>query len=627
MTDADDLPDGWALVTLKDVADNSKAKAEPGERDDAPYLGLEHIEGGTSRIIGQGVGGDVKSVKNAFQAGDILYGKLRPYLNKVCRPDFDGICSTDILVLKPKACIDPAFLHRVLTTQAVVEYAVANSNGINLPRTSYDALSQFEFALPPLAEQRRIVAKVEELTARSRAARAALAEVPTLLEQFRQSVLASAFRGDLTADWRAKNPNAEPVSVLLDLIRAERRKQWETKYPKKEYIAPKPVDDSDLPELPEGWCWCELALLGEDLFNPIQTGPFGAQLHSSEFVTEGVPVIAVGNLTGHGFSRENLYFITQKKSELLSRYAINAGDLLFARSGATLGKVCVAPDYVDDWRMTGHILRARLNQRLIRSRLVALAIWGMPAVKVSVTSRVRGMTRPGFNTTLLEEIPIPIPPLPEQDELLHKLDDAFSKIDQIETSIDMLVSDLDALDQSILAKAFRGELVPQDPADEPAAALLARIRSGVSATRSVERGRVKFSILLLLRTWNKPLGREMLERGLVLMLNADVRRAILGRSKPAPKRGKKSSTPPRFVAGLDALLGEMLDDGDLVPGPEAGFFAEGQHGFDLAAAPKADLDAVRETAEAMKVIHKDKLQATDADIVSALHGEIYELVS
>jgi hypothetical protein len=78
---------------------------------------------------------------------------------------------------------------------------------------------------------------------------------------------------------------------------------------------------------------------------------------------------------------------------------------------------------------------------------------------------------------------------------------------------------------------------------------------------------------------------------------------------------------------MDALLGRMLDDGQLVPGTEAGFFAEGQHGIAIAAAPDTDLDAVRETAEAMKVLHKDKQQATDADIVSALNGETYELVS
>jgi len=211
--------------------------------------------------------------------------------------------------------------------------------------------------------------------------------------------------------------------------------------------------------------------------------------------------------------------------------------------------------------------------------------------------------------------------------------DRLSIANRTRESVEAAINDLDNLDQSILAKAFRGELVPQDLADEPAAALLTRIRSGGTAaqlaapTRSIKRGQVKFYILLLLRTWNKPLGREMLERGLVLMLNADVRRAILGRSKTTAKPTKKRGTPPQFVSGMDALLGEMIDDGQLVPGPEAGFFAEGQHSIDFAAAPIADLDAVRETAEAMKVLHKDKQQATDADIVSALNGEIYELVS
>lgn len=146
-------------------------------------------------------------------------------------------------------------------------------------------------------------------------------------------------------------------------------------------------------------------------------------------------------------------------------------------------------------------------------------------------------------------------------------------------------------------------------------------------TRSVKRGRVKFYILLLLHSWSKPLGREMLERGLVLMLNADVRRAILGQSTPALGPTKKRGTAPQFVRGMDALLGEMIDDNQLVQGSEAGFFAEGRHDIDFSAAPPSDLDAVRETAEAMKVLHQDRQQATDTDFESVLNGEIYELVS
>src|SRR5262249_38672362 len=136
------------------------------------------------------------------------------------------------------------------------------------------------------AEQQRIVAKIEELTARSRAARAALSDLPTLLEQFRQSVLASAFRGDLTANWREKHPDAEPASLLLNRIRAERRIQWGAKYPKKKYVEPDPVDDSDLPELPDGWCWVraeEVVDSGADIrYGIVQPGPP---------LNEGVPYV------------------------------------------------------------------------------------------------------------------------------------------------------------------------------------------------------------------------------------------------------------------------------------------------------------------------------------------------
>jgi type I restriction enzyme S subunit len=200
-------------------------------------------------------------------------------------------------------------------------------------------------------------------------------------------------------------------------------------------------------------------------------------LHHTEFTTEGVPVIAVGNLTGIGFTKKGLYFVTEEKAKQLCRYDVQAGDLLFARSGATLGKVCVAPSYVNDWRMTGHILRARLNRTFVVPEIVAFALWGDPVVKSNVTRRIRGMTRPGYNTSLLQSIPIPLPPLDEQRVLLALISQAFSGVDSIADFAQVwLPTALDCLDQSILAKAFRGELVPQDPNDEPASVLLARIR-------------------------------------------------------------------------------------------------------------------------------------------------------
>src|SRR5438445_3087587 len=132
-----ELPEGWGSVSLGELVSPSKEKVEPAKRPDSPYLSLEHIESGTAKVVGQGKGADVTSTKAVFRGGDLLYGKLRPYLNKVCIPDFDGICSTDILVFPKSPFIDNRFLLGFLMQSDVVEFANHNSNGIQLPRISF----------------------------------------------------------------------------------------------------------------------------------------------------------------------------------------------------------------------------------------------------------------------------------------------------------------------------------------------------------------------------------------------------------------------------------------------------------------------------------------------------------
>jgi type I restriction enzyme S subunit len=121
----------------------------------------------------------------------------------------------------------PAFLTKYLTSPKVQRVITAEEYGMTRQALTKQMILDFELPLPPLNEQRRIVEKIEALTARSRKAREALAAIPELLDQFRQSVLAAAFRGDLTADWREQNPDVEPAEALLERIRVERRKRWE----------------------------------------------------------------------------------------------------------------------------------------------------------------------------------------------------------------------------------------------------------------------------------------------------------------------------------------------------------------------------------------------------------------
>ncbi|MGH2889388.1 MAG: restriction endonuclease subunit S, partial [Solirubrobacteraceae bacterium] len=167
MTDAkglDDLPSGWVSTTLEAVATSSKEKVDPARVPDAPYIGLEHIEGaGSLRITGLGRGSDAKSTKSVFRPGDVLYGKLRPYLNKVALPDFEGICSTDILVLRSREGLDARFLAKLMSQPAFVEFAHHASNGVELPRVGWKALAEFPISLPPLDQQRRIADWLDEI--------------------------------------------------------------------------------------------------------------------------------------------------------------------------------------------------------------------------------------------------------------------------------------------------------------------------------------------------------------------------------------------------------------------------------------------------------------------------------
>lgn len=496
MSDEEELlPTGWESTSIGDV---THRKVDQIERSGPlTYIDIGCV-GNQSKSIEEPnrLGKDDKIPSRARQVvstNDVLVSMTRPNLNAVAivPQQFDNsMASTGFDVLRPFE-VEPRWLFNIVKSNHFIESMSEIVQGALYPAVRPSDIREFKIPLPPLAEQRRIVAKIEALQDRSRRARVALAEVGPLLEQFRQSLLAAAFRGDLTADWRAANPNVEPASELLNRIRQERRQKWEqselAKYKAKgkqptkgwrhNYQEPEPIDVSQFPNLPEGWCWCRLGMLGTDPVSTVQTGPFGAQLHTEEFVELGVPVIAVGNLTGVGFTKKHLYYITHEKAQQLSRYDVHAGDLLFARSGATLGKVCVAPDFVRDWRMTGHILRARLNVNFVLPAIAVYALWGDSTVKKIVNEGIRGMTRPGYNTSLLNAIPIPLPPISEQRRMLTVIEEAFDVTESLLAQKADSETDLTQLDQSILAKAFRGELVPQDPNDEPASELLARIRN------------------------------------------------------------------------------------------------------------------------------------------------------
>ncbi len=155
-TEIGEIPESWEVVQLKEVAKLRRENVQPKDSHSLNFVGLEHIDSGESNLKRWGDASKVKSAKNHFYSDDVLYGKLRSYLDKAVIAEMEGICSTDILVFTANSNTFPRFLVYLLHCKTFINHAVSTSTGISHPRTSWNSLEKFTFALPPLHEQRAI---------------------------------------------------------------------------------------------------------------------------------------------------------------------------------------------------------------------------------------------------------------------------------------------------------------------------------------------------------------------------------------------------------------------------------------------------------------------------------------
>ena len=213
------IPEGSTVVTLGEIVEPSKERVDISDIDCLVYVGLEHIEKNTGKILSYGNPEGIRSIKSKFYTGDLLYGKLRPNLNKVWLADREGICSTDILVFPRSNSVLNKFLLYRLLSYDFVTYASQHVSGVELPRISFKTIAKFPVILPPLSEQHRIVTKIEELFTQLDAGMVALTTALTQLQRYRQSVLKAAFEGKLTEEWRKRHPDAEPVRLDVKKVR------------------------------------------------------------------------------------------------------------------------------------------------------------------------------------------------------------------------------------------------------------------------------------------------------------------------------------------------------------------------------------------------------------------------
>lgn len=187
----------WQVRTLGELCNLRRELVEPTLVAQIRYVGLEHVDPGLATLRRWGSVEDVRSTKSRFYAGDIVYGKLRPYLDKAALAEWDGICSTDILVLEPKSeCADPQYVSFLLHTSEFMAHAVATTSGVNHPRTSWAAIAGFSYVVPLLPEQRAIAG----VLGRIQAAVEVQERIVALLKELKAATMAKLFREGLRGE-------------------------------------------------------------------------------------------------------------------------------------------------------------------------------------------------------------------------------------------------------------------------------------------------------------------------------------------------------------------------------------------------------------------------------------------
>ncbi|WP_335924792.1 restriction endonuclease subunit S [Shewanella indica] len=375
--------------------------------------------------------------------------------------------------------------------------------GATQQNISQTVIKAFPFPLAPLNEQKRIVAKIEELFSELDNGIAVLKTAREQLKVYRQAVLKHAFEGKLTAQWREENADKlESPEQLLERIQQEREarylqqlkewkaavKEWEdTGKEGKKPGKPKEPPQLDLLKsaLPFGWLTVSLNWLLTTEKKPMTTGPFGTALKKSEHQSDGIPVLGIENIGNGKFIPGNKIFVTEKKAEELTSFKVHPGEIVISRSG-TVGEICEVPDKVNNALISTNLLRVSLDNNVILSPFFVLMFQG-GEVKLQVKDLCKGSSREFLNQSILSSIKYPVCGLEEQRALLEQLDTIFSNIEQQDKEITVSLEKSETLRQSILKKAFSGQLVPQDPSDEPASELLARIQAEKAAEKDAQK--------------------------------------------------------------------------------------------------------------------------------------------
>lgn len=395
-----------ATVRLADLCELIREPIKPGARPDALYLGLEHLVSGQLVRTGGGQASEMRSTTSAFQPGDVLYGKLRPYLDKAVLADEAGVCTTELLVLRAKADVNPRFLAAVVHSPGFVEYAVAGTTGVQHPRTSWSHIREFEVSAFTLDEQQRI------------------ADLIWLVHE-------AASRSEALVEEGQALKRAAMQTLFTRGLRSEAQKETE------------------IGLVPESWLYSSLGDLAEIAY--------GAQAAVANATDPAIGTLILTNvnldLEGHiNLEKRRYYKIPEAQRERLS---LRKGDVLFNwRSGSAnhVGKT-VLFDLDGEYTYSSFILRFRPH-RLVSNKYLFRWLTYLRTSGFFTSQRNVSSINSVYNASLSATIPVWFPDAEQQSEFVSTLDAIDRKIDLHRRKRVVL----DDLFKALLHKLMTGEI-------------------------------------------------------------------------------------------------------------------------------------------------------------------------
>ena len=383
------VPDGWRVVRLGEVASRRREQVKPEKNDPQPYVALEHIVSGGA-LSGHGRAGESISNKTLFKKGDTLYGKLRPNLRKVIRAEFGGVCSTDILAIFGSEQVGDPFLSHLLRSDLIHQYAMQGVAGTKMPRTSWNHLSRFEFPMPPLAEQRGIAAVLDAIDEAIERSEAVIAATEELRRSLLHELLSRGVPG-----WHSEWREVRGLGVV-------------------------PA------------CW-EVVRLGEVCQRP----EYGAGASARPFDPALPRYVRITDITDDGRLRAG--DARSADPSEVDGYELEPGDLLFARSGATVGKTYLHRQSDGPCVYAGYLIRF---QALPDAALPEfLDLWTRSDFyRRWVASMLRAGAQPNINAAEYSSLPVALPPLEEQRVIADALERVDAAITRTHISTDVLGS-------------------------------------------------------------------------------------------------------------------------------------------------------------------------------------------